>query len=85
MEQSGGDGAPIFSLENRRERRARHINTTEKKKEKKRKRKKRGKLKEQNIFVEKNQFRGCVCPETGFHIEIYRSFKRERDRQRKRE
>lgn len=35
MEQSGGDGAPIFSLENRRERRARHINTTEKKEKEK--------------------------------------------------
>lgn len=54
MEQSGGDGAPIFSLsENRREKRTRHINTTERKRVegKKEKERKERKAKEQNIFV----------------------------------
>lgn len=54
MEQSGGDGAPIFSLsENRREKRTRHINTTERKRGegKKEKERKERKAKEQNIFV----------------------------------
>lgn len=87
MEQSGGDGAPIFSLsENRREKRTRHINTTERKRVegKKEKERKERKAKEQNIFVRfsrKINYCGCVCPETGFHIEIYRSFKREREKE----
>lgn len=61
------------------------IRPREKGEKEKRKRKKREKSKGTKYFrpfLEKNQLRGCVCPETGFHIEIYRSFKRERERER---
>lgn len=88
MEQSGGDGAPIFSLsENRREKRTRHINTTERKRVEGKKKKKEKREKQRNKIF------SSVSREKSITVDVFvpkrdsisKSIDRLREREREKE